>query len=230
MQQLKCFGDQRNKGFCVHCGGPPETDDHVPSKVLLDEPYPENLMVCSACRRCNNGLSVDEEYLACLLECTIAGEAEPDKLRRPKIARILNLNAALLARLRQARTISDYGPVWLVESERAHKVILKLARCHAAFELNEPQLEEPEYLSIKPLALMTEDQRCAFEGQDGGGVALWPEVRSRAMQRLIADTDVYLGGWLVVQEGNYRFQVYQAGGLIVKFVIREYLGCEIAWS
>jgi 5-methylcytosine-specific restriction endonuclease McrA len=46
MQNLKCHADRRNKGFCVHCGGPDETDDHVPSKVLLDEPYPENLMVC----------------------------------------------------------------------------------------------------------------------------------------------------------------------------------------
>ena len=44
MQQLRCYGDDRNKGFCVHCGGPSETVDHVPSKVLLDEPYPENLM------------------------------------------------------------------------------------------------------------------------------------------------------------------------------------------
>ena len=68
MQQLRCYGDDRNKGFCVHCGGPSETVDHVPSKVLLDEPYPENLMAASACRKCNNDFSIDEEYLACLLE------------------------------------------------------------------------------------------------------------------------------------------------------------------
>ncbi|MEN9493073.1 MAG: hypothetical protein RJA63_3522, partial [Pseudomonadota bacterium] len=36
MQQFRCYGDDRNKGFCVHCGGPGETVDHVPSKVLLD--------------------------------------------------------------------------------------------------------------------------------------------------------------------------------------------------
>jgi len=50
MQQFRCDGDDRNKGFCVHCGGPSETIDHVPSKVLLDEPYPENLMAAPACR------------------------------------------------------------------------------------------------------------------------------------------------------------------------------------
>ena len=90
MQQLRCYGDDRNKGFCVHCGGgPTETVDHVPSKVLLDEPYPENLMAAPACRECNNGLSLDEEYLACLLECVIAGDTAPEKLHRTKIPEIL---------------------------------------------------------------------------------------------------------------------------------------------
>ena len=85
MQQLRCYGDDRNKGFCVHCGGPSETVDHVPSKVLLDEPYPENLMAASACRKCNNDFSIDEEYLACLLECVVAGSAAPKNLHRDKI-------------------------------------------------------------------------------------------------------------------------------------------------
>ena len=65
MQNFKCYADSRNKGFCVHCGGPYETDDHVPSKVLLDEPYPDNLIVCPSCLKCNNELSDDETYLAC---------------------------------------------------------------------------------------------------------------------------------------------------------------------
>ncbi len=84
MQNLRCYGDSRYKGFCIHCGGPYETDDHIPSKVLLDEPYPGNLMVCPSCSDCNNSFSLDEEYFACLLECVIAGEAEPPKLRRKK--------------------------------------------------------------------------------------------------------------------------------------------------
>ena len=142
MQQLRCYGDDRNKGFCVHCGGPDETVDHVPSKVLLDEPYPENLMATSACRKCNNGLSLDEEYLACLLECVIAGDTAPENLHRAKIARILQENSSLSVRLQRARSDGEEGPVWAAESDRVSRVVLKLARCHAAFELNEPQLDE----------------------------------------------------------------------------------------
>lgn len=156
MQQLRCYGDDRNNGFCVHCGGPSETIDHVPSKVLLDEPYPENLMAAPACRECNNGLSLDEEYLACLLECVIAGDIAPEKLHRAKIGRILRANSSLLTRLQRARTDGAEGPVWAAENDRVSRVILKLARCHAAFELNEPQLHEPSRLGFKPLSLMTE--------------------------------------------------------------------------
>ena len=87
----------------------------------------------------------------------------PEKPHRAKIARILRENSSLLARLQQARTDSADGPVWAAENDRASRVVLKLARCHAAFELNEPQLCEPSHLGIKPLPLMAEDERAAFE-------------------------------------------------------------------
>ncbi|TDP73113.1 hypothetical protein DES47_102859 [Roseateles toxinivorans] len=35
----KLFVDDRLTGICVYCGTRPDTRDHSPSKVLLDEPY-----------------------------------------------------------------------------------------------------------------------------------------------------------------------------------------------
>lgn len=110
------------------------------------------------------------------------------------------------------------------------RVVLKLARCHAAFELNEPQLHEPLHLEFKPLSVMTEVERAAFESGDDT-LDVWPELGSRAMQRmLVVGTDAFTEGWLGVQEGNYRFRVNHASGLAVKLVLREYLGCEVVWS
>jgi hypothetical protein len=123
VQNLRCYGDSRNKGFCIHCGGPNETDDHVPSKVLLDEPYPDNLNVCPSCLTCNSSLSLHEVYLACLLECVLAGEADPSKLLRPKIARVLAQNEPLLERLKRAKSEGDSGPVWRVENDRVTAVV-----------------------------------------------------------------------------------------------------------
>jgi len=232
MRSFSCYADSRNKGFCVHCGGSYETDDHVPSKVLLDEPYPENLIVCPSCLKCNNDLSDDETYLACLLECVLAGEATPSKLRRPKISKVLEYNEALLKRLEKARSDGNAGRIWSVENDRVKTVLLKLARGHAAYEHNQPQLQEPDYLDFRPLCTMNESEREIFEGVgEEGGLAAWPEVGSRAMQRLlIAEGGVFSEGWVTVQEGNYRFHVSDENGMAVKILLREYLACQVLWD
>lgn len=232
MRAINCFGDSRNRGFCVHCGGPYETDDHVPSKVLLDEPYPDNLMVCPACLACNKALSIDEEYLACLLECVLAGDADAAKIQRQKIAEILRRSEPLRKRLQAARKEDKRGPSWVVENERVTTVLEKLARGHAAYESNQPQLSEPEVATYKPLLAMTKEERDAFEQDiDEAAPAAWPEVGSRAMQRLlVVEPGVYGEGWVVVQDGNYRFRVSQDDGLSVRIVLREYLGCCFVWK
>ena len=231
MEQIKCYGDQRNKGFCVHCGGLYETDDHVPSKVLLDEPYPENLIVCPSCLSCNNLLSKDEAYVACLLECVLAGDADPARLHRPKIARLLEGNPALLKRLQTARSQGTSEPIWSIESDRVRTIVLKLARGHAAYEYNEPRLEAPAHIEFKPLISMQEPEREVFEGSSDAGMASWPEVGTRAMGRLlVVGSRVFDEGWIVVQEGNYRFRVSQEDGLTVKIVLREYLACRVVWE
>lgn len=61
----------------------------MPSKVLLDEPYPINLAVVPSCDKCNNSFSPDETFLACLLECICSDSCDPEKLTRNKIQRIL---------------------------------------------------------------------------------------------------------------------------------------------
>lgn len=228
MRSFNCYADSRNKGFCVHCGGPYETADHVPSKVLLDEPYPDNLIVCPSCLRCNNELSTDETYLACLLECVITGEPTPSRMQRSKIARTLQHNEALLKRLEKARYDGQGGTIWAVENHRITTVLLKLARGHAAYEHNQPQLQEPDYLDFRPLCTMNESERAAFERAEEGSLAASPEVGSRAMQRLlVVDSDVFSEGWITVQDGNYRFSVSNENGMAIKIVLREYLACQI---
>src|SRR3989442_243424 len=100
MDPKQLFYDTRLKGSCVYCGCAPESRDHCPSRVLLDEPFPSDLPVVEACTRCNGSFSKDEQYLACLIECVLCGSVEPDRIRRPKIRRILLENPALGALLR----------------------------------------------------------------------------------------------------------------------------------
>lgn len=230
MKQYPDYGDERNKGFCVHCGsGADESRDHVPSKVFLDEPLPENVAVTSSCRECNNRFSLDEQYMACLLECVVVGTADPDLIERPKISATLRSERRLAATIGKARQEKDGRIFWDADMERIKRVVLKHARCHMAYELNEPQMGAPEFFSIEPLELMSAEDRERFE-RDDRALDLWPEVGSRAMNRLlIAGPDVFTEGWLVVQDGRYRYRVTQFDGNRVRMVFREYLGCEVAW-
>jgi hypothetical protein len=230
MRAYSCFADNRNKDLCIHCGGPYETDDHIPSKILLDEPYPDNLMVCPACRGCNSALAIDEDYLACLLECVLVGDTDPSKIQRSKIATILTRSEPLRKRLQAARTERTEGPSWAVEHHRVMAVLKKLARGHAAYEYNEIRFDEPQIATYEPMVAMSNKERGAFEYDiDQVAPAAWPEVGSRAMQRMLV-VDAYCEAWVVVQDGNYRFRVTQDDGLTVKIVLREYLGCRFVWS
>jgi hypothetical protein len=226
MQQLPDFGDERNKGWCVFCGGPMETRDHAPSRVFLDEPYPENLPVLASCAACNQSFSLDEEYVACLIECARTGSIEQARAARPKIARILERKPSLQARLAASWRETGDGIIWKPEEKRVRNVVVKLARAHIAYEQNEPQLEEPVAVSVVPLCALTRDTREAFEVSPNTG--LWPEVGSRAMHRILigAEGDY---PWIDVQPGRYRYLV-ACGPSLVRIVIAEYLAAEVAWD
>ena len=53
---------------CVYCGADKDlTVDHVPPKLLLTHPYPENLITVPACFPCNQSFQKDDEYMRPLL-------------------------------------------------------------------------------------------------------------------------------------------------------------------
>jgi hypothetical protein len=229
MQQLPNFGDERTLAFCAFCGGQTATRDHCPSKVFLDEPYPENLPVVPACRTCNSGFSIDEEYLACLISCVLAGSTEPDALQRDKIKRILRSKLALKALLEQARSESNGRTTYAPDHKRVSSVLIKLAQGHALYEMHESCAREPDQFQYVPLELMTPDQLDSFESPEISSA--WPEVGSRAMQRLlITGSDVLPSGWIEVQSGRYRFLASLGNGVEIRIVIHEYLAVFARWE
>jgi hypothetical protein len=226
MRQIRSFADRRHAERCAYCGGGGvRTRDHVPSKVLLDAPLPENLPVVPACAACNASFAADEEYVACLIECARAGSTDPDALARANIGRILSERPALRARLEKGWTTqSGRWRRLSAEEARVRKIVLKLARGHAAYELGEPQRDKPNSLNFMPIDSMTRDQRTAFETVPVSSI--WPEVGSRAMQRVAGGEC----GWMAVQEGRYRFVAAAGGRAIVRMVLSDYLACEVIWN
>lgn len=242
MDQLKNLADERLIVGCIYCGEPEETREHVPSRVFLDAPLPENLPVVGACRKCNNDFSMDEAYLACLVEAVIAGTTDPERIRRPGVANILRRTPALRARLEAAKSCANGQPQFAIEPERIKNIVVKLARGHAAFELSQPYRDEPASVWWRPLAMMDEEQLGEFEASQIAET--FGEIGSRGMQRwmvvqLTLQSDsgetstkgMLVNDWVEVQEGRYRYHAIDDGDTAkIKLVIGDYLACEVVWS
>lgn len=233
MDPRHLFKDERLIGMCVYCGAQADTRDHVPSRVLLDEPFPPQLPVVGACASCNSGFSLDEQYLSCFLECVIGGTTEPSGLQRPNVMRSLNEHPALKARIAASRRSNEAGNlVWQSETDRVRKVVTKLARGHVAYEMY-PKIEEPDEVAFAPLQIMSDHERAAFDDVTSGTLELWPEIGSRAFLRALGknpDRFEQIGDWIVVQPSRYRYSVVESGGLLVQMVLSEYLACAVSWE
>ena len=235
MKQLTDYSDDRLRGWCTHCGAAPDSEqvsqDHVPSKTLLNRPLPDNPPVVPICRSCNVSFSIDEEYLSVFLAAVITGNADPHPDRFPVAAASANHSRGLRERIAQARRdqMSSTGEpevLWEPEIQRVHRVIVKNACGHLLYEFGEANVSPPSRVWCGPLDLLTADERDSFERSPLG--AGWPEVGSRMMQR-VAGMSPVPGGWVEVQHGVYRYAVGE-GPSIVRTVIREYLATEVVWD
>ncbi len=236
MKHIDEFVDDRQKAWCIHCGnglaGLVTNRDHVPSKCLLDKPYPAALPVTEVCRDCNNGFSRDEEYLVAFLGAVLAGSTDPVLQTIPRSANILRRNHKLRERIARAQTTfttrgGETRMLWKPEQERVDNVLLKNARGHALFEYGEPMLEPPDRIWSAALETLGPAERATFENATDG--ALWPEVGSQMLTRVVTGHDLQ-DGWVIVQDGVYRYAVLQDGLMTVRMVIREYLAAEVTWD
>ncbi len=242
MKQLKSFADNRLINGCIYCGGNADTCDHVPSKCLLEKPYPENLPVVGCCFSCNQSFSKDEQYFVCLLESVICGSTEPEMIRRPSVAKIMQNTPTLRTRIEKSKTQIDGQIAYIPEIDRVCNVILKLARGHAAFELSQLCFQEPSHFWCGPLSSIPIENQGIFASAHIQEVC--GEVGTRNMQRFlitqinkptetgeIQKISLIINDWIDVQDNLYRhITIDDMGSLIIRIVISEYFACEVIWE
>jgi len=242
MEQLRDYSDDRLVNGCIYCGGLEETREHVPSKVLLESPFPTNLPIMKSCFNCNNGFSQDEEYVACLIGCMIVGSASPDEIRSPRISRKLHKNPSLRTRIKNAIRTNDGVVSFLVEEERLDNVITKLAVGHAAYELSKILRHKPTSINWWLMSDMTEEEKDLYDSVYV--TQLLGEIGSRNTQRLLVTEITYqasdgelktigllIDDWVEVQNNKYRYHaVEKSDGVTVKIIFSEYLACEVFWE
>ena len=120
------------------------------------------------------------------------------------------------------------------ELQRVNKVVVKNARCHAVYDLDRWMKEDPRHILAVPLQDLSHEQYEQFEGIETE-VTGWPEIGTRKFQResvaFSSGQGDMSGPWVIVQNGVYRYAVVDKGeDLLVRSVLREYLGTEVYWS
>lgn len=249
MRQYRPFIDVRLFHCCYSCGDlilpGDETVEHVPARVFLDRPFPENLATVQSCWECNNQSSADERFVAILLEAVAAGGPEPTLYERGQVRASAQKDPGIM---NEITSVFTSGKTWDQgrSGTRLRTVIVKLARGHAMYEMGEPRYEEPASVTWVRLDRAPPEEVAEFEDDRAGvdGVCLLPEVGSRGLQRWLdqsrerglegagappgarGDWD----GWVVVQENRYRYSCHTGQGLGVRIVLRGYLGCEVRWA
>lgn len=240
MDDLFEFSDERLRAWCVHCGGwlqgVSTNRDHVPSKSLLQKPFPNNLPVIEVCTKCNSAHSLDEQYFVCFLSAVLSGSTQPDEQIISSATRAFTNNQPLKSRIERSR--QDYDTiggeqrtVWRPELDRLNSVVLKNARGHALFELSEAKPQKPNHIWTAPLDSLTYDQREGFENVPGdlSKFAGYPEIGSRQFTRILTGQDMY-GGWVIVQPGIYRYLADSGQGVLIRSVLYDYLATEVYWN
>lgn len=237
MKGMRDYSDERHKSWCIHCGvvlGSVESNlDHVPSKTILDRPFPDNLPTVRICKACNTSFSNDEEYFTAFLGSVLAGTTEPDQQVVGRAEKILGSNYRLQDEIEASlEIVKDTGGndqiTFVPDMERIQNVVVKNARGHILFEHGQPARGEPLRVAIQPMPVLSPDILAGFESIDYGSG--WPEVGSRLMNRLVTGDDMRPDGWVVVQPNVYRFAVMDHGQFVVRTVIREYLATEVVWE
>lgn len=229
MEQLDEEGlDERIAHSCCYCGSMqgPFTRDHVPAKVFLDAPYPDNLIVVPSCEKCNNGKSMDEEYCACIFEMFECGFVDDDMFERPKIARIVKHRPAFRKMLKEAFKFAPKKGVW-VEYDKARicnvsaNTAKGIVRYEGGFNVSEMR---PSTFFIER---QSQEALAEFESVWKLRHEMYPEVGSRLLRRIVEKQEA-VPKWKIVQPGRFRYAVCQHRTCFeVRLVFRELVGAVV---
>ncbi len=232
MRQVKKFYDQRQDDFCVYCGNTfkeSKTKDHVPSKIILDEPYTENLPNVNCCYECNQSFSTNELYFSCITEYLICQSVDIESFQREKIIQILLQKPHIRREIERKLIIKDNLLFYPFDDVKFLTVIRKLLLGHLSFEFSLTTINQLETVEVKLIKEFTEEQFQQFKGTQT--IEVVPEVGSRAMGAFLTDGFHLKNVWKVVQKDFYEYLVEQnAYEYTVKIIIRNSILIKGVWS
>ena len=224
MLQRREYGEDHPERICCYCGNWADTGDHVPSKVFMDKPYPDNLPVVPCCKKCNEVFSYDEEYVAVLLECVRWQTFNLEEFKREKVRKIVEHNPAILKTVRESvHPMLDGRFTIDPDNVRLRKVLTKLIAGHLRFEgLDQLFLHEGLEIHFYQDVYSNREFYEKFHSSIYSG--LLPEVGSRALIAMVEQG--YAGApWFTVQPNMYEYCVAPDNSE-VRIIIQNFFGIQ----
>ncbi len=59
------------KKTCYNCGGPADTKDHIPPKIIFPKGCGKNLITVPSCCKCNHAMSLNDQYFGAILSTAV---------------------------------------------------------------------------------------------------------------------------------------------------------------
>lgn len=229
MHQIKPQNDTRYDNICCYCQNQiidNKTRDHVPSKILLEEPFPENLPIIYCCYDCNQSFSTDEEYFACMIEYICSETKDINLFERQKITEILNKKTHLRKRIENNIEIENEIIKIKLEEKPINNVLKKLLYGHLSFELSNPYIENWNYIRMDTLDNLTQTEIDLFF--ENKSIDKSPEIGSRLSLVITLNNNIPISNWKIVQNDFYQYKIdINAESTCLKILIRNKI-CIIA--
>jgi hypothetical protein len=108
---------KRRRGVCAYCGHEKKlTRDHVPPKLWLEVPYPQNLITVPACEDCNRQFKHDDEYVRTVVALDLRAQSNYTAVSKlPEVFRSLMKPEAeafrerIIAKVNASRLVDPMG-------------------------------------------------------------------------------------------------------------------------
>ena len=190
-----------NSNICLYCGGKSETRDHIPTKGLLNKPFPNNLLTVPSCMECNNSFSKDEVYLITLLltiseSFTLLEKQEPNGHLDSAIDRKPLLYDSIIDSL----TIGGDGKVFInIEQERVGRIVSKIA-CG---------IYSKEFKQVRPVVEFNRVKRFAIDNHS--------EITNKLLS-ILQSEHFASNKWTVVQKDVFAYTIirnYKVNQLLI---------------
>ncbi|MBK5449109.1 hypothetical protein JFU18_10730 [Bacillus sp. TH22] len=225
---------------CIYCGEESSTREHIPSKVFLNRPFPENLSTVSACLTCNNSYSSDEELLALLIQLLKQKHYGSEYTFSEEVnSRMENVrNVKLVSKIKQVIEADNVKDEF---HDNILRMLIKLAIGHSVWDISEGYYIDEDGIAADSAKVeysfindMTDEEINKFSIPFDITNEPLPELGSRVYEGrlLVLERDGeeprLLLDWATVQPYEYNYTCYQFGDIIVvKMVINNFLFAEV---